>query len=163
MDSITEDKDFRELHFGMDEGLFSGTGIIQQGTVRKCQRQYFSKLFWNILLNVGGGASFGHNLSGLYGRTANYHSDYLSLQRSFLKEDRLTVSLWTVCPFERHRAQTQYTTQGEYTGFTHTINVSRQFGVKLSLKFGNNKIEVKKTSKNLDNKDVVGGLKAPKE
>lgn len=148
---------------GWMKDYFPEQGIYNKGLYGNFSGNISQKLFWNILLNVGGGASFGHNLSGLYGRTANYHSDYLSLQRSFLKEDKLTISLWTVCPFERHRAQTQYTTQGEYTGFTHTINVSRQFGVKLSLKFGNNKIEVKKTSKNLDNKDVVGGLKAPKE
>ena len=148
---------------GWMKDYFPEQGIYNKGLYGNVSGNISQKLFWNLLLNVGGGASFGHNLSGLYGRTANYHSDYLSLQRSFLKDDKLTISLWTVCPFERHRAQTQYTTQGEYTGFTRTVNVSRQFGVRLSLKFGKSKIEVKKTGTNLDNTDVVGGLKAPKE
>lgn len=148
---------------GWMKDYFPEQGIYNKGLYGNFSGNIFQKLFWNLLLNVGGGASFGHNLSGLYGRTANYHSDYLSLQKSFLKDDKLTISLWTVCPFERHRAQTQYTTQGEYTGFTRTVNVSRQFGVRLSLKFGKSKIEVKKTGTNLDNTDVVGGLKAPKE
>lgn len=121
------------------------------------------KLFWKILMNIGGSFSFGHNLSGLYGRTANYHSDYLSFQRSFLKDDRLTVSLYAVCPFEGHRVQTQYTTQGDYTGFTRTVNVSRQFGVTLSLRLGNLKQNVKQVDKEIKNTDVVGGLKAPNE
>lgn len=148
---------------GWMKDYFPEQGIYNKGLYGNFSGNISQKLFWNLLLNVGGGASFGHNLSGLYGRTANYHSDYLSLQKSFLKDDKLTISLWTVCPFERHRAQTQYTTQGEYTGFTRTVNVSRQFGVRLSLKFGKSKIEVKKTGTNLDNTDVVGGLKAPKE
>lgn len=148
---------------GWMKDYFPEQGIYNKGLYGNVSGNISQKLFWNLLLNVGGGASFGHNLSGLYGRTANYHSDYLSLQKSFLKDDKLTISLWTVCPFERHRAQTQYTTQGEYTGFTRTVNVSRQFGVRLSLKFGKSKIEVKKTGTNLDNTDVVGGLKAPKE
>mgnify|MGYP002932002561 FL=1 len=148
---------------GWMKDYFPEQGIYNKGLYGNVSGNISQKLFWNLLLNVGGGASFGHNLSGLYGRTANYHSDYLSLQKSFLKDDKLTISLWTVCPFERHRAQTEYTTQGEYTGFTRTVNVSRQFGVRLSLKFGKSKIEVKKTGTNLDNTDVVGGLKAPKE
>lgn len=148
---------------GWMKDYFPEQSIYNKGLYGNVSGNISQKLFWNLLLNVGGGASFGHNLSGLYGRTANYHSDYLSIQRSFLKDDKLTISLWTVCPFERHRAQTQYTTQGEYTGFTRTVNVSRQFGVRLSLKFGKRKIEVKKASTNLDNTDVVGGLKAPKE
>lgn len=148
---------------GWMKDYYPEQGIYNKGLYGNVSGNISQKLFWNLLLNVGGGASFGHNLSGLYGRAANYHSDYLSLQRSFLKDDKLTISLWAVCPFENHKAQTQYTTQGEYTGFTHTVNVSRQFGVRLSLKLGNNKIEVKKPAKNLDNKDIVGGLKAPKE
>lgn len=148
---------------GWMKDYFPEQGIYNKGLYGNVSGNISQKLFWNLLLNVGGGASFGHNLSGLYGRTANYHSDYLNLQRSFLKNDKLTVSLWTVCPFERHRAQTQHTTQGEYTGFTRTVNISKQFGVRLTLKFGKSKIEVKKTGKDLDNKDVVGGLKAPKE
>lgn len=148
---------------GWMKDYFPEQGLYNKGLYGNVSGNISQKLFWNILLNVGGGASFGHNLSGLYGRTANYHSDYLSLQRSFLKDDKLTISLWAVCPFESHKAQTQYTTKGEYTGFTHTVSVSRQFGIRLSLKFGKSKIVVKKVGKNLDNKDVVGGLKAPKE
>ena len=32
------------LEVTLDEGLFPGTGYIQQRTIWKCQRQYFSKI-----------------------------------------------------------------------------------------------------------------------
>lgn len=148
---------------GWMKDYYPKQGVYNMGLHGNVSGNISQKIFWNILVNIGGGASFGHNLSGLYGRTANYHSDYLSLQRSFLKGDKLTISLWTVCPFERYKAQTSYITQGEYTGFSHIVSVSRQFGIKASFKLGSTKIEVKKTSNSLESNDVIGGLKAEKE
>lgn len=68
---------------GWMKDYFPEQGIYNKGLYGNVSGNISQKLFWNLLLNVGGGASFGHNLSGLYGRTANYHSDYLSLQKSF--------------------------------------------------------------------------------
>lgn len=135
--------------------------IFNRGVYGNVSCNLTQKLWWKLLLTVGGGTSFGHNLSGLYGRTANYHSDYISLQRSFLKKDMLTLSLWTTCPFESHKALTQHFTQGEYTGYSRMVSVSRRFVINVSVKLGGSKKEVKKVGKEINNNDIVGGMEVP--
>lgn len=135
--------------------------IFNKGVYGNISCNLTQKLWWKLLLTVGGGTSFGHNLSGLYGRTANYHSDYISLQRSFMKNDILTLSLWATCPFENHKALTQHFTQGEYTGYARTVSVCRRFGINVSVKLGGSKKEVKKVGKEINNNDIVGGMEAP--
>lgn len=92
----------------------------------------------------------------MYGVGANSHSDYLSLQRSFLK-DKLTVSLFSSCLFETNKALTTKNVLGDYTGFSRAISHARNFGVTVSLRLGKMKAKVKQTDRTIQNDDIVGG------
>lgn len=114
------------------------------------------KLWWKIRANLGLSTSFGKNAT-LYGVGANYHSDYLSLQRSFLN-DMLTVSLFASCIFEPHHAYTVRTVRGNYTEYAHAVNKARQCGLTISWQFGKMKESVKRASHTIENNDVIGGV-----
>lgn len=113
------------------------------------------KMLWNLRLNIGLSTTYGKPPS-MYGVSANSHSDYLTLQRSFLK-DKLTISLFSSCLFEPHKAITTKNVRGDYTGFTRTLSRARNFGVTVSLQLGKMKAKVKKADRTIQNDDIVGG------
>jgi hypothetical protein len=86
----------------------------------------------------------------------------ISLQRSFLKDDRLTVKAYArmpfICPMEM---RTSYN-RGDYTGYSvNRMEKVRQFGLEVSLRFGSVKAQVKKVAKTISNDDLQGGSSAP--
>ena len=111
---------------------------------------------WRLLLTVNAGASQG-SLS-LYSMARPIFYWYgLSLQRKFLKDDRLTlqVSASTFAPkWDEYRFSSRATD-------CISTNIQRmkmmQYAVSLSYSFGELKAKVKKTSKSIQNTDVVGG------
>ena len=113
------------------------------------------RLWWNMRMNAGFSTTFGKNAS-LYGVDANSHSDYMSLQRSFLN-DKLTLSIYASCMFENNRALTTRNVRGDYTGYTRTVSKARQFGLTATLQLGKMKEQVKQTDRTIENNDVVGG------
>lgn len=113
------------------------------------------RLWWNMRMNAGVSTTFGKNAS-LYGVDANSHSDYLSVQRSFLN-DKLTLSVYASCLFENNRALTTRNVRGDYTGFTRTVSRARQFGLTATLQLGKMKGQVKQADRTIENNDVVGG------
>ena len=114
---------------------------------------------WKLILNVGGGGSFGRSLASVYGYGPNYYYYTASLQRSFLKEDRLTVSIAAVNPFDwDHNNLTMKTVNGDYTGKTKIDVRIRQVGLRLSYRFGNLKAGVKRVNRTIENDDIVGGV-----
>lgn len=79
------------------------------------------------------------------------------LQRSFLKEDRLTVRLYAYNPVGRKYVEYKsYITAGDYTGRDVSRRYARNFGINVSYRFGSLNASVKKTSKSIDNSDLIG-------
>ncbi len=98
-------------------------------------------------------------IDGLYGYYTGTMYYNFSLQRSFLKEDRLTVSLSTANLFNASKFNkiTMYTTQGDYTGFDRYWQFMREFRLTVTFRFGSLKASVKQTNKTIENNDLEGG------
>ena len=79
------------------------------------------------------------------------------LQRSFLKEDRLTVHLHTNCPFSgKSDVGETRTVNGDATGFSKSFQRTRTFFMSVSYRFGSLKAQVKKVAKTIENDDLQG-------
>lgn len=131
------------------------TGWTKNGFLRISQQ-----LPWK--LSLSGSLSYFEGSKGLYnvfeavGSSKFYH--HLQLQRSFLKENRLTVRIGASNPFGPGRS--------EYR--SHAINVpygqwsrsftsnNRRFTLSLSYRFGSLNAQVKKVRK-ISNNDMIGG------
>ena len=98
-------------------------------------------------------------VDGLYGHYTGTMYYNFSLQRSFLKEDRLTVNLSTANLFNSSKFNkiTMYTTHGDYTGFDRAWQFLREFRLTVTFRFGTLKASVKQTNKTIENNDLVGG------
>lgn len=110
-----------------------------------------------VMVNMWSGG-----INGLYGHFSpigiskiNYG---LSLQRSFLKEDRLTVRLMAWNPIyssdSRHRSRTENLSYRSQTT-SYNPNTSN-FQVSVSYRFGSLNAQVKKTVKSIENDDLTG-------
>lgn len=85
-----------------------------------------------------------------------------TLRRSFLKEDRLTVSLNFLSPIGSSGMKINtHTVNGDYTGissiFQHNV---RMLKLSVAYRFGSLKSSVKKTAKTIENDDMIGGKSA---
>lgn len=129
---------------------YRGFGRIQQ------------RLPWAITLELGTFV-MGPQVSSVYSymKAPGLQGVYLftGLSRSFLKEDRLTVRINAQNPIGRSvRSYTNCTVNGDVLG----SSVSRYYnakgiGISVSYRFGSMKAQVKKTSKSIQNDDIVGG------
>ena len=120
--------------------------------------QVTQQLPWKLRLTASAGEWSG-GISGLYGYTSGNWFYNLGLQRSFLKEDRLTVRL-SARNFlgGKYSSVKSYTTQGDYTGWNKSRFQMRGFSINISYRFGSLKARVKHTDKTIENNDVVGGI-----
>ncbi len=124
-----------------------------------CYGQLNQQLPWKIRLSVSAGEWSG-GINGLYGYNNGNWFYNLALQRSFLKEDRLTVRLSADRFFHgKYASMKSYTNQGDYTGWDKTSFMMRGFRLTVSYRFGSLKARVKQTDKTIENNDVVGGSK----
>lgn len=104
------------------------------------------------------------NLSDVYSYSSQnakgiFHG--FSLQRSFLKEDRLTVKIHARNPFNDTMEWRTYQNRGDRTGYSITKqHGARVFGIEISYRFGSVKTMVKKTSTSIVNDDLQGGSSA---
>lgn len=120
--------------------------------------QLTQQLPWKLRLAATlSGRSGGIN--GLYGHHTGTMYYNFSLQRSFLKDDRLTVYLSTANLFNssKYNKITMYTTHGDYTGWDRAWQFMREFRLVVTYRFGSLKAGVKKTNKTIENNDLVGG------
>ncbi len=120
--------------------------------------QLNQQLPWKLRLSVSGGEWSG-GISGLYGYYTGSWFYNLGLQRSFLKEDRLTVRLSAdnFLNSSKFNTMKSYISQGDYTGWSKNKWLSRGFRISFSYRFGSLKAHVKRTDKTIENNDVVGG------
>lgn len=114
---------------------------------------------WKLRVSVGGGYWNG-GANGLYGYSRGTGFYNLSLQRSFLKEDRLTVQLQAQNFLgDKFTTIKSFTTQGDFTGWNASKWIARSVGINVSYRFGSLKAKVKKTNTTIENNDMVGGNK----
>ncbi len=120
--------------------------------------QLNQQLPWKLRLSVSGGEWSG-GINGLYGHYCGSWFYNLGLQRSFLKEDRLTVRLSAdnFLNSSKFNTMKSYISQGDYTGWSKNKWLSRGFRISVSYRFGSLKAHVKHTDKTIENNDVVGG------
>ncbi len=115
---------------------------------------------WKLRLNIGGGSSFGLNVNSVYGYSGNWYYHYIALQRSFLKDDRLTFMIGADNPFGNHyQKTTSRTVHGDYTGHQFDYQESKEIGFRITYRFGKLKASVKKVENTIQNNDVIGGIK----
>ncbi len=114
---------------------------------------------WKLQLS-GFAGMWGGGINDLYGRMGTIFFHGFSLQRSFLKEDRLTVQLQAIMPFGgKYMSMNNYITQGDVTGWTRYEQQARRFGINISYRFGSLSTRVKKADKSIDNDDLIGSGK----
>ena len=114
---------------------------------------------WKLQLS-GFAGMWGGGISDLYGRMGTVFFHGFSLQRSFLKEDRLTVQLQAVMPFGgKYMSMKNYITQGDVTGWSRYEQQARRFGINISYRFGSLTTRVKKADKSIENDDLIGSGK----
>ena len=116
------------------------------------------QLPWKLRLNLSVYGKIGHSPSGIYYMQHSYYDYYASLQRSFLKDDRLTVRLGANTPFNKYMTSEAETVNGDYRDYQISWNRGRSFSLSVSWCFGSLKASVKKTEHSIDNDDVVGGI-----
>jgi hypothetical protein len=87
-----------------------------------------------------------------------WYGYYASLQRSFLKDDRLTVRIMTNDPFNRYIKYVDEAVNGDFRDLGTSWNRGRQFAISVSYRFGSLKASVKKAARSIENDDVVGGI-----
>ena len=116
------------------------------------------QLPWKLRLYVMVYGKIGHSPSSIYYMQHTYYGYYASLQRSFLKGDRLTVRLGANNPFNKHITSSAETVNGDYRDFQTSWNRGRSFSISLTWRFGSLKASVKKTEHSIENDDVVGGI-----
>ncbi|MBR5087698.1 MAG: outer membrane beta-barrel protein [Muribaculaceae bacterium] len=121
--------------------------------------QLNQQLPWKLRFSLSGGEWNG-GVEGLYGYNGGSWFYNAALQRSFLKEDRLTVRLSADRFFSgKYSSFESHTTQGEYTGINKVNFLSRGFKISVTYRFGSLKARVKTTDKTIENNDLVGGSK----
>ena len=116
------------------------------------------KLPWKLLLYLSSYGKIGRSPSDVYTMQHSYFGYYASLQRSFLKADRLTVRIAANAPFNKYWSSEAETVNGNYRDFQQSWNRARSFTISVTWRFGSLKASVKKTEHSIDNDDVVGGI-----
>ena len=113
---------------------------------------------WKLRLSIGGDTGIGHS-SYLYGYNSSTYSSYITLQRSFLKDKRLTVRLNAQNPIgSKFQHSSQYKTKGDYLVEADGYSRRKSVSLSISLRLGKLSKSVKQTSKSIQNNDIVGGL-----
>lgn len=117
---------------------------------------------WKLRLNLSAWGLIGYQPSDIYSIQHSSDGCSVSLQRSFLKGNRLTVRLGADTPFSKYTTSTSKTVNGDYRGYNKAWLSGRTFSINVNWRFGSLKASVKKTEHSIDNDDVVGGIKKGK-
>jgi outer membrane receptor for ferrienterochelin and colicin len=103
----------------------------------------------------------GHDVRHVYGySTIPNPTVMLSLSRSFLKDDRLTVRLNAYSVLRKYEVSKGYITQGDYVNHAVGHFNQRNVQILLSYRFGSSNTRVKQTETTVENDDLVGGLRS---
>lgn len=111
---------------------------------------------WQLNLSCYGGyGKSGVTLNSV--KMPGYYYYGMQLQRSFLKEEQLTVSLSASNFLEKTMKSTYKEKNPHYMNTTHNCRDSRYFSVSVSFKLGKLQASVKKAVKSITNTDVMNG------
>lgn len=106
-----------------------------------------------LSLNVMGGTPY----VSLQGKGSGYYDYNIGVNRSFLNEKRLTVSVFA-SNFLKKYMKNENTVNGDNFRQESNYRYSRQrFGVSVSYRIGELKASVKKAARTIENDDVKGG------
>lgn len=117
------------------------------------------ELWWKLRFSASVSGALGRQADDVYNYDGHYLHTFFSLQRSFLKEDRLTVRLQAFAPFNKYTEYHTYYINGDRLGHHLYLNNGNQFRINISYRFGKLKAQVKKAANSIQNNDVVGGIK----
>ena len=116
------------------------------------------QLPWKLQLYISSYGKIGRSPSTVYYMQHSWFGYYFSLQRSFLKDDRLTVRLSANAPFNKHWSMEAEVVNGDFYDHQTSWNRARSFSLSLTWRFGSLKASVKKTEHSIENDDVLGGI-----
>lgn len=120
---------------------------------------YSQTLFWKLNLGLFAGASLGHDAQNTTKLSGTTYYSLVSLQRSFLKDDRLTLSVaFNDIIGPHYKKWTSQYVQGDYTGYDSSGTYNKAIRLSASIRLGRIKASVKTVDKSIENNDVVGGL-----
>lgn len=120
------------------------------------------RLPWKLRFNFNTSMNY-YPVWGLYNRSdfewSNSIYYTLGLQRSFLREDRLTVTVGSTRPiWKKYSYSHSYTENLPVVWDNHSWSrVYPTVSLSVSYRFGSMNIQVKKTASSISNNDVVGG------
>lgn len=104
-------------------------------------------------LNAGGSTPY----INLQGRGSGYNYYALSLSRSFLKEDRLTLNVFCNNFLQEYRTYTNRTEGVNFLSRNSYRYPDRRFGFTIGYRMGKLQASVKKTARSITNDDVKSG------
>lgn len=137
------------------------TGIANTGWNCWNHMSFAQKLPLGLMLDLGGGFGIGRQVASAYSVYSPNNYYYGTLQRSFLKEDRLTVSLTAANVFGSHQyGYTSRNVQGDFRGYDTHLQSRKGVTLSVSWRIGSLKGGVKNVERTIENNDVVGGISA---
>jgi len=116
------------------------------------------QLPWKLRLTISVYGKIGCSPTSVYNMQHAWFDCYASLQRSFLKDDRLTVRIGANTPFNEYRSTCNETVNGDFRDTQTSWVRRRSFSLSVTYRFGSLKAKVKKTDHTIENDDVVGGI-----
>jgi len=132
-------------------------------TLSRCSAFYYANLTqqlpWELRLTLSAYGQFGKRPNDVYTYLEGWHDYSFALQRSFLRDERLTVRLSANHCFSKWSDMKARTLNGDFVGTEESQNRGRSFMLSISYRFGGLKGSVKKTETTIENDDIVGGIK----
>lgn len=135
-----------------------GAGLSQSGWGGNVYARISQRLPWKLRIE-GYMYYYASTPYSVYSYTKNtsdnlYHGFHL--QRTFLKDDRLTLRAGVSNPFgSNNSTYTSVTVNGGYRGVSHSYSTNRrEFSIGLSYRFGSLNAYVKKTNRSISNNDL---------
>lgn len=111
---------------------------------------------WKMRLHIGIG---GNPVSTSYRyKGTGWYYYYTSLSRSFLKGDKISVSIGAYNFLEKYRVYRSTSwAEGVYTSNSVSRSPARSFSISVSWRFGEMKAQIKKAERGISNDDVKSG------
>lgn len=133
-----------------------GLGLRNSGWNANMYASADRELVWKIKLTASGGW-YRSGPQGVYTEGGRRGWYALALTRSFLKENRLSVSVQAVNPIGmKYNDWRTRTVRGDYTGWSCGRREARSYMIRMSYRFGSFRATVKKTAKTIRNDDLEG-------
>ena len=106
-----------------------------------------------LSLNGGGGTPY----ISLQGKGSGYQYYSIGVNRSFLKDDRLSLNLYCSNVFEKYRTYSSHTQGDNFISKSSGKYPNRYVGFSIGYRIGELKASVKKAARSISNDDVRGG------